>query len=490
MANLTSPIKHQIYLSLPEDIYTPLAPRRVEAPAMLALNHDLLDEYGLNSDWFESAEGIHALAGNSDYPDANPIAMAYAGHQFGYYSPLLGDGRAHMLGQIPTPDGKYVDVQLKGSGRTPYSRGGDGRATVGAVIREYLISEAMAGLGIPTTRTLAILATGESVMREYQMVPGGIQVRTASSHIRVGSFQYAYAKLGEHGVKALADHLIEHHFQNLTARDDKYPALLETIAVRQANLISQWMLVGFIHGVMNTDNMSLVGETIDFGPCAFMDEFKAGKVFSSIYRDGRYAWDQQANIGYWNLSRFAETLLPLFDEDTDKAVALAEEKLGTYISTFQTAFHHGLMQKLGVTATTQDADDLVNQTLPLLESEKIDFTQFFDALTRMAQGDNETELLALFTHRQNGEAWLANWKSVRNDSEETVAAMRKANPALIARNHQVEKAIEDAMERNDFALFHRLAEALKTPYTVSEDNRDLQTPPAPEERVLRTFCGT
>ncbi|USH01787.1 YdiU family protein [Grimontia kaedaensis] len=490
MASFENPIKHQVYLSLPEDMYSPLAPRRVESPSLLALNKALLDEYGLSSNWFEDAKGIHFLAGNGDYDDESPVTMAYAGHQFGHYSPLLGDGRAHMLGQLQNAEGEYVDVQLKGSGRTPYSRGGDGRATVGAVVREYLISEAMAGLGIPTTRTLAILGTGESVMRDYQMVPGGIQVRTGTSHIRVGSFQYAYATMGKDGVQALADHLIEHHFAEVASREDKYPALLEAVAVRQAQLISQWMLVGFIHGVMNTDNMSLVGETIDFGPCAFMDEFKAKKVFSSIDRDGRYAWDQQANIGYWNLSRFAETLLPLFADDSDEAVKIAEDKLQTYIVTFQELFQKGLMAKLAITANSKEADAFVNQALPTLESERIDFTLFFDALTRVANGEEETELLSLFDNQEKGQVWISEWNSLKDDSESALKAMREANPALIARNHQVEKAIEGAMERNDFALFHRLSEALKTPYTVSEENRDLQTPPAPEERVLRTFCGT
>ncbi|WP_244556494.1 protein adenylyltransferase SelO [Enterovibrio nigricans] len=486
----TNPISNQIYLDLPNDMYTPLAPKRVESPTLLALNHNLLKNYGLDCEWFEGTEGISYLAGNGDYSASNPIAMAYAGHQFGHYSPLLGDGRAHLLGQLKISDEQYIDVQLKGSGRTPYSRGGDGRATVGAVIREYLMGEAMAGLGIPTTRTLAILGTGERVMRDYQMVPGGIQARAASSHIRVGSFQYAYAKSGESGVKALADHLIEHHYSALSERDDKYPALLEAIGIRQANLIAQWMLVGFIHGVMNTDNMSLVGETIDFGPCAFMDEFKAGKVFSSIDREGRYAWNQQANIGYWNLSRLAETLLPLFDSDSEQAIKIAEAHLQIYISTFQETFQLGLKAKLCMTSDNELAEDLINSALPTIEREGIDFTLFFDALTRHAQGESDAELLSLFSSADVGQAWLSQWAQERDSSDEALAAMRQANPALIARNHQVEKTIEDAMERNDFTLFHRLAEALKTPYHVSEENRDLQAAPKPQERVLRTFCGT
>ncbi|WP_394210843.1 YdiU family protein [Enterovibrio calviensis] len=488
--NLSNPIQHQVYHALPDDVYSDVPPVRVEQPSLLALNHDLLSQYGLASSWFESAEGINFLAGNHDYAEQHPIAMGYAGHQFGHYSPQLGDGRAHMLGQFKDANGQLIDVQLKGSGRTPYSRGGDGRATRGAVIREYLISEAMAGLGIPTTRTLAMISTGDQVMRDYQMVPGAIQVRTATSHIRVGSFQYAYAKLGQSGVKALADFLIEHHFSDIAESDDKYLALFEAICVRQANLIAQWMLVGFIHGVMNTDNMSLVGETIDFGPCAFMDEFKTNKVFSSIDRESRYAWDQQANIGYWNLQRLAETFLPLLDSDSDKAVEKVQAPLTTYINTFQHAFEQGLKRKLGVTVSTPDAEDFVNHALPMVAAEGMDFTQFFDALTRVAQGSPNSDVLALFSNQEKGEQWLNSWQEIREHSTETVSAMRTANPTLVARNHQVEQAIQDATERDDFALFHRLNEALKTPYTVSEENQDLQAAPAPNERVLRTFCGT
>ncbi|MGF1768486.1 YdiU family protein [Enterovibrio makurazakiensis] len=498
--SLDNPIQHQTYLALPDGLYSEVPPVRVEQPSLLVLNHDLLTRYGLSTDWFESADGINFLAGNHDYAEQHPMAMGYAGHQFGHYSPQLGDGRAHMLGQLKTNNDQFIDVQLKGSGRTPYSRGGDGRATLGAVIREYLISEAMAGLKIPTTRTLAMMATGDKVMRDYQMVPGAIQVRTATSHIRVGSFQYAYAKLGASGVKALADFLITHHYPDVSEHEvsdnkNKYVALFEAICVRQANLIAQWMLVGFIHGVMNTDNMSLVGESIDFGPCAFMDEFKANKVFSSIDRESRYAWDQQANIGYWNLQRLAETFLPLFDdkfnEDSDKAIEMAQAPLSVYVTVFQQAFQDGLKQKLGVTASTQDADDFINEALPTVAGESMDFTQFFDALTRVAQGDeSETQLLSLFSNQEKGEQWIARWHSVRDLSSESVKAMRAANPALIARNHQVEQAIEDAMERDDFALFHRLSQALKNPYSVSDDNRDLQAAPMPEQRVLRTFCGT
>ncbi|SFP46594.1 protein adenylyltransferase SelO [Enterovibrio norvegicus] len=486
----SNPIAMQRYTSLPDDMYVALAPTRSESPTMLTVNTGLIEEYGLSVEWFESADALGLLSGNHDYDGASPIAMAYSGHQFGHFSPLLGDGRAHMLGQLETADGKWVDVQLKGSGRTPFSRGGDGRATLGAVIREYLISEAMAGLGIPTTRTLALVTTGESIMRDYQMVPGAIQVRTAESHLRVGSFQYAYSKLGKDGVKALADFAIEQHFPEIKGRDDKYPAFLEAVSLRQADLISQWMLVGFIHGVMNTDNAAIVGESIDFGPCAFMDDFKANKVFSSIDRDSRYAWKQQASIGYWNLQRLAETLLPLFDDDTDNAVKTAETQIGAFIPRFQLAFQEGLKRKLGIASDSDAADAFVDNVMPVLEDEHIDFTLFFDALTSVAEGGSEDILLRYFDNAEKGKDWLKKWRQFSDRDQATLTAMRNANPALIARNHQVEKAIDDATERNDFTLFHRLSNALKTPYVVSDKNVDLQEAPLPEQCVLRTFCGT
>ncbi len=317
-ANLSNPVTLQRYKTLQEGFYIDMPPAQPPSPALVELNTSLLESYGVNKAWFHSEDGIGFLSGNHDYEGSSPLAMAYSGHQFGHWAPVLGDGRAHMLGQIETDDGSLIDIQLKGSGRTPFSRGGDGKATLGAVIREYLISEAMAGLGIPTTRTLAVLTTGEQIIRDFRHVPGAIQVRTATSHLRVGSFQYAHSRLGKDGVQALADFAIEHHFPALKGREDRYAAFLYEVGQRQASLIVKWMLSGFIHGVMNTDNMSIVGESIDFGPCAFMDEFKSGKVFSSIDTAGRYAWNQQAAVGYWNLQRLAETLLDLIDEDSQK----------------------------------------------------------------------------------------------------------------------------------------------------------------------------
>ena len=295
-----NPIRFQYYRELPADMFAESRPAPTSAPTMLAINQGLLDQLGIDSTWFSSEAGLSILSGNSIDETNHPIAMAYSGHQFGHWSPVLGDGRAHMLGQVKTARDEYLDLQLKGSGRTKFSRGGDGLATLGSVIREYLLSEAMAGLGIPTTRSIAMLATGDRIARE-QLNPGAILLRSAESHLRVGSFHDAYANLGKSGVKALADFTIARHYPELAEAPEKYLELLSAIGERQASLIAEWMLVGFIHGVMNTDNMSIVGDTIDFGPCAFMDEYNPDKVFSSIDEQGRYAWDQQPMIGCWNL---------------------------------------------------------------------------------------------------------------------------------------------------------------------------------------------
>lgn len=482
---MQNPITKQHYLELPEAMYSAIAPSKTPAPKLQALNHRLIKQLDLQADWFNSAEAVAVFSGNADY-STPALAMAYAGHQFGGYSPLLGDGRAHMLGQLQTASGDYLDVQLKGSGATPYSRRGDGKATLSSSLREYLISEAMAGLEIPTTNSLAVIGTGELVQRE-QPQAGGIVVRTAQSHIRVGSFQYAGANLERDELQALADFVISHHFPEITHSESPYAALIEAVAARQAALIPQWMLVGFIHGVMNTDNMSIVGETIDFGPCAFMDEFIPSKTFSSIDHQGRYAWNQQGSIAYWNLARFAETLLPLLDEDSDKAVTLAENALKPFQDQFRDHFVNGLKQKLGITRDDDAAQQFVEQAFPVLAKDQIDFTVFFNRLTELAAGSDEAPLLKLFSDQAAGAEWIKQWREL-SDAEATT--MRQANPMLIARNHQVEKALADASERDDWALFNRLAEALADPYQVADGDLDLLVPPELQERVMQTFCGT
>lgn len=474
-------------------MYTAAAPAKPADAKLLALNEKLLSEYGLKSEWFKSEQGLAVLAGNKQ-GSAPSLAMAYGGHQFANWVPLLGDGRAHMLGQLQASNGDWLDVQLKGSGQTPYSRGGDGKATLSSALREYLISEAMAGLGIPTTRSLAVIGTGETIMRE-QAQPGGIVARTAQSHLRIGSFQYAANSLPQDELQALADFTIKQHFPELLeSPSNPYAGLIQAVAAKQATLVANWMLVGFIHGVMNTDNASVVGETIDFGPCAFMDEFHPNKVFSSIDRQGRYAWSRQASIAYWNVTRFAESLLPLLDDDKDKAVAIAEQQLKPFEGEFQNVFVNGLHQKLGITTPAEDqqeqVDGFVQDTISALTQHSIDFTLFFDRLTHVAKGENHASLLELFGDETAGQAWIKSWQGLQDHSEGAAARMRQANPALIARNHRVEEALEAAAERDDWLPFERLSQALINPYEVSDGDQDLQMPPEPEQRVTQTFCGT
>jgi uncharacterized protein YdiU (UPF0061 family) len=483
-----NPISLHSYRALPEQMFTPDIPVATRNPRLLHLNHGLLQEYGLADTWFRSDEGLGILSGNAINSDNPSIAMAYAGHQFGQHVPLLGDGRAHMLGQMHTGNGS-VDVQLKGSGRTAFSRGGDGRATLASVLREYIVSEAMAGLGIPTTRSLAVIETGEAVHRE-QPEPGGILARTAISHIRVGSFQHAAGNLGDEAVKALADYMLEQHFPRIAADEHRYANLLATVGDDQAKLIAQWMLVGFIHGVMNTDNMSIVGETIDFGPCAFMDEFNADKVFSSIDRRGRYAWAKQPGIALWNLTRLAETLLPLLSSDSDTAIRIAETRLAEFMPAFQAAFYAGLRKKLGLANQPAGVNGFADETLTLLGDHAIDMTVFFDTLTRVAGDESDQALLELFSDKAGAQQWLTQWYSLRADDADTLRSMRLANPAVIARNHRVEEALRAATTRNDLAPFLRLTAALQNPFHCAPEDADLQTPPLPEERVTATFCGT
>jgi len=484
-----SPITQQRYRDLPITMFSESNIAASSAPSLIVLNEKLLSEYGIGSDWFKSEKGLMTLAGNDADPISSPVAMAYSGHQFAHWVPLLGDGRAHMLGQMKSNVGSLIDVQLKGSGRTHYSRGGDGRATLGSVLREYLISEAMAGLGIPTTRSLAIIKTGDTVQRE-KITPGAILVRTASSHIRVGTFQYASDTQEISVIKALADFVINHHFPELEQHNDKYVALLSEVINQQAELVAQWMLVGFIHGVMNTDNMSIVSETIDYGPCAFMDTFKPNRVFSSIDRNGRYAWDQQANIAVWNLSRLAETLLPLLDLETESGVKVLEEQLAEFIPKFNFTLRQGMLKKFGFYQPADKHLEFTSDSLTMLSEQKIDFTLFFNYLTNLQKGDDDEPLLELFTERDKGIAWLNKWRHLKSDNPEIRIAMRRANPVFIARNHQVEKAIRAAEDNGDFSLFKRLAKSLANPFEVSPDNEEFQSPPLPEEIVTQTFCGT
>ncbi len=487
-ANPQNPIALQHYRQLPAGMFEEVAPTPTPRPVLLELNTRLLAEYGVDEQWFLSDEALGVFSGNQVNSRNAPIAMAYAGHQFGHWVPQLGDGRAHMLGQMRCADGTIVDVQLKGSGRTRFSRGGDGRATLGSVVREYLISEAMAGLGIPTSRSLAIIETGEPVYRE-EPEPGAILVRTAASHVRVGSFQYAAAHLGVEALRALADSVIQRNYPALERSDSRYAELLSEVIARQSKLVAQWMLVGFIHGVMNTDNMSVAGETIDFGPCAFIDEFRSDKVFSSIDRYGRYAWNQQPTIAQWNLSHLAATLLPLLDTDEERAVAIAKERLEAFTPQFNSHFLSGMRLKLGLSEAldAQAVEGFVNRTLELLGRHEVDFTVFFDALTRIVMDEPGAALPEPLAASDDGQAWLEQWGGMGQSNEPEL--MRLANPAVIARNHRVEQAIS-AASSGDFEPMRRLRKVLETPFTLARENAEFALPPQLHERVTRTFCGT
>ena len=475
-------IQQQQYLNLPDFMFDICQPKTFSSLESLVLNNNLFSKYGFFLS--DHDDLITALFNTQN----TALALAYAGHQFGHYSPKLGDGRAHMLGQFQTADKKLIDVQLKGSGRTKYSRQGDGVATLSAILREYIISEALAGLNIPTTRTLAIIGTGENVMRDFKSHQGAIQVRTAETHLRFGSFQYAYAANGKDGVKALADFAINYSFPEFKSQPDKYTQLLQCIALKQAEIIAKWMSVGFVHGVMNTDNMSLL-ESIDFGPCAFLDEFTPTKAFSAIDSGNRYAWSQQGLIGHWNLQRFAETLLPLLHDDKDKAVNIANEQLNQFIVHFEQALDTAFLMKFGLISSSS-TDIFMRDTLVLIEQERVDFTCFFDAITQIGSGNSMIDLPSLFQNKQHGTDWLNQWHAIRNSLPETGEKMQKINPRIIARNHQVEKAIMNVTENNDYTLFNKLCTAVKTPYTLGKNNCDLQMPPKENERVHRTFCGT
>ena len=494
-----NPICYQHYRDLPAEMFAESMPAPTASPLLIELNVNLLEQLGIEPSWFSSQQALLLLSGNSINQDNRPIALAYSGHQFGNWSAVLGDGRAHMLGQVKTAEGKYHDVQLKGSGRTQFSRGGDGRATLGSVIREYLLSEAMAGLGISTTRSIALLTTGDIVARE-KLNPGAILVRSAQSHLRVGSFQFAHAQTVNlqssqsqpsiSGVKALADFTIAQNFPELEQSASKYLDLLSAVGKRQASLIAEWMLVGFIHGVMNTDNVSVVGETIDFGPCAFMDEYDPQKVFSSIDTQGRYAWDQQPTIAQWNLTRLAETLLPLFDNNEEKSIEMAQQRLSEFMPQFQKCFQTGLMHKLGFSESNDKTRQLTTELLAAMETDGVDFTVFFNNLTGIAQGESEQVLIKLFSDSDIASKLVSQWQELRAKDSDTLLAMRRANPVVIARNHQVQFAIDAAVEKNDFLPFRRLCRVLTNPYRIDPSDDELMTPPKSEERVTQTFCGT
>jgi len=472
------------YARLPQRFFTRTAPTPVAAPRLIRLNGALATDLGLDPDALAGDDGVAVLAGNRVPENAEPIAAAYAGHQFGTFVPQLGDGRAVLLGEVVDRGGVRRDIQLKGAGRTPWSRGGDGRAALGPVLREYVVSEAMAALGIRTTRALAAVTTGQPVIRE-EVVPGAVLTRVASSHIRVGTFQYFASRGDVDGVRLLADHVIARHYPETAAAERPYRALLAAVADAQAALIADWLLAGFIHGVMNTDNMSVVGETLDYGPCAFMDEYHPATVFSSIDRHGRYAYGNQPSIGAWNLTRLAECLLPLLSEDEEAAVVEAQETLAGYAPAFERQYHAGLRRKLGL-FTEQDGDPaLAQELLQTMSANKADFTNTFRALCDAASGHSEIAGLG---------DWLPRWRQrLAQEPSEPVTratAMRRVNPAYIPRNHRVEAMIRAAVDDADFRPFEELLTVLSRPYDDQPEFADYAQPPRETERVLQTFCGT
>ncbi len=460
---------------------------------MLCANHALGGNIGIDRAWLDTQEAAQILGGNSVPQGWNPVAMAYAGHQFGGWNAGLGDGRAILLGEIIGPQGVCYDMHLKGSGRTPFSRGGDGRATLGSVLREYVMSEAMAALGVPTTRSLAVVVTGDTVMRETAL-PGAVLTRVATSHVRVGTFQLFASRGDVEALRLLADHVIARNYQALGGNANPPLALLEAVIERQAHLIAQWMGFGFIHGVMNTDNVSIAGETIDFGPCAMMDVFHPAKVFSSIDQQGRYAWNQQGEIGLWNMTRLAEALLPLIDGNEDVAIEKAQSVLGSYVPRFSTAFLKIMRAKLGLMTALEEDHSFVGTTIARMTEGEVDFTLFFGSLTRIAAGADDAQLVALFNDPALALDWLASWKA-RLDADSEAEAARRAtsmaqiNPIVIARNHRVEEAIA-AANAGDIAPFNRLVEAIQAPFEERPEFADFEAPPQPGQIVHQTFCGT
>jgi uncharacterized protein YdiU (UPF0061 family) len=480
------------YARLPERFFATINPLRSPSPALIQVNDALAIELGLQPEWLKSPAGVDVLSGRAIAMGSEPIAQAYAGHQFGNFVPQLGDGRAILLGEIVDRQGRRRDIQLKGAGRTPFSRGGDGRAALGPVLREYLVSEAMAALNIPTTRALAAVATGEPVIREAAL-PGAMLTRVASSHIRVGTFQYFAARGDVEALRLLADHVIARHYPAAASATDPYRALLDAVIAAQAELVARWLLIGFIHGVMNTDNMSVAGETIDYGPCAFMDAYDPATVFSSIDRMGRYAYGNQPNIAHWNLARFAETLLPLLDEDQDAAVEQAQDALGGFGAMFERAYFAGLRSKVGLSSEEPGDVELINDLLAGMTANEVDFTLFFRNLGMAALGQDEPAR-ALFIDPRDYDRWAIEWRSRlsrdKQDADSRRAAMDRVNPAFIPRNHQVEAMIDAAVQRDDFSLFHRMLGVLSRPFEDQPDASALAQPPQPHERVAATFCGT
>jgi uncharacterized protein YdiU (UPF0061 family) len=477
-----------------DGFYVPCKPAAASSPRMLRFNDSLARELGLETEALNSAYGARIFSGTEIPAGAEPLAQAYAGHQFGGFVAQLGDGRALLLGEVIDLHGRRRDIALKGSGRTPFSRGGDGKAAVGPMLREYIIGEAMQALGIPTTRALAVVSTGEDVIRE-QILPGAVLVRVAASHVRVGTFQYFAARGDLDKVRTLAEYVIDRHDPDLAGRPDRYLALLRAVALRQARLIAQWMLNGFIHGVMNTDNMALSGETIDYGPCAFMEAYTPRAVFSSIDQQGRYAYGNQPAIAQWNLARFAETLLALIDpEDPNRAVPAATGVLQEFVASYESSWLSGMRAKFGLQEAAEGDRKLATDWLTLLEDQNVDFTLAWRRLADVASG-NTKSLDALFRDAHALGAWIDRWR--RRAAQEPIepearkGAMNRVNPLYIPRNHRVEEALAAASDRADLKPLARLLDVIANPFE-EQPALEIYAQPAPPEVTAsyKTFCGT
>jgi len=485
------------YARLPERFYGRVHPIPVAAPQLIKVNVELAQQLGLDSNALASAEGVEILAGNRIANGSEPLALAYAGHQFGHFVPSLGDGRANLLGEVIGRDGLRYDIHLKGSGRTPFSRGGDGRAALGPVLREYIVSEAMAALGVPTTRALAAVTTGQQVVRE-SIQPGAILTRVAASHLRVGTFQYFAARGDTDAVRQLADFAIARHYPDAAHAQHPYRAFLDGVIARQANLVAQWLLLGFIHGVMNTDNTSISGETIDYGPCAFMEAYDPDKVFSSIDHQGRYAYSNQQNAMHWNLTRLAESLLPILETETgtkEAALASAIEALSAFMPQFESARLCGLRRKLGLFAQRDGDGALAEDLLNRMAANDADFTLTFRRLCdAAATPEGHQQVRTLFADPTAYDTWAAAWTQRLGEesitSQDRAAAMRRANPAFIPRNHRIAALIDAAVNHQNLQPFEELLDVVTHPYEDRPELVQYMQPARPEECVTRTFCGT
>tara|TARA_R110002096_G_scaffold199271_17_gene383128 strand:- start:698 stop:2161 length:1464 start_codon:yes stop_codon:yes gene_type:complete len=479
------------FARLPPGFFAHVSPTSVKSPSLIRLNCDLAVGLGLDLDQLDSDDGLAILSGNAEAEGSEPLAMAYSGHQFGGFSPQLGDGRAILLGEVVGNDGIRRDIQLKGAGPTPFSRRGDGRSALGPVLREYILSEAMAALGVPTTRALAAVATGEQVYRTG-MEPGGVFTRVAQSHLRIGTFQWFAARQDDENLAILADYAIDRHYPECREAGNPYRALLDRVIEKQADLIAHWMQFGFIHGVMNTDNMTISGETIDYGPCAFLDHYDPAKTFSSIDQHGRYAFGNQPTIAHWNLTRLAEALLPLLNDDPEKAIGEAETALDRFPDLHRSALERRFAMKIGLDRKNAEDWKLVEELLAAMKAGEADFTLVFRHLSAVAfEHRNDEVITGLFREPAEIAQWLVRWRErlATDDRDEALGRMKQANPVIIARNHRVEEAIRAGYE-DDFEPFHRLNNALQRPFEEDAEFQEYETPPRPEEVVQATFCGT